>query len=389
MQDIDLFEKSLLGKSVNSYTIPFTAHTGEAVFYIGGKDIDLDAVIRLISGIAHYVHCTSQANPILIIIKEANFDEKLLYILLECYLEHIIGTHNLPVRLIYDEKTNITTKGLLSMPLQLLKDGTAAHRAKFLRKFNSEIYKGHYRRVFEPFNSKNLESLSAAMTTIDMFLRIKGVAPEVSNEVAEVAVELVGNAIEHTDSHCLVDIDVADNYIKPTENLSQQYYGVNICVLNFSSILLGTGIQKKMCCNPVLMSMLGQAPRYEMLKKAYMNHQHFFGDKYTEDDFFMLSAFQNKISGRQNDNLNGGTGLPRVIQSLESRSDAHSCYVLSGKRVMKFQKDYLQYNHNQWIGMNNENDFIRHKPNDSVFRESPLDLPGTAYNLNFVLAKGE
>ena len=140
MQDIDLFEKSLLGKSVNSYTIPFTAHTGEAVFYIGGKDIDLDAVIRLISGIAHYVHCTSQANPILIIIKEANFDEKLLYILLECYLEHIIGTHNVPVRLIYDEKTNITTKGLLSMPLQLLKDGTAAHRAKFLRKFNSEIY---------------------------------------------------------------------------------------------------------------------------------------------------------------------------------------------------------------------------------------------------------
>lgn len=390
MKEIELFEKILLSEATVPYSLPLTTSTGEFKFFIGGQGVNLPDIARLISGIAKHVHTSPRISPIVIEINYANFYEKLLYILLECYINHIISEHHIPVRLIYSEKTDITTKGLLSMPMQLLKDGTEEHRAKFLEKFQSEIYRGHYRQIFEPFNSDNLSSLSSAMTTIDTFLKSRNVAPEVALDVAEVVVELVGNALEHTNSHCLVDIDVAGNYTKKIENdPSQKYYGVNICVINFSSILLGSGIQKKMCCNPILMVDPAQAPRYNQLKAAYLNHLNFFDKNYTEDDFFILSAFQHKISGRENDVINGGTGLPRVIQSLENRSDAHSCYVLSGKRLMVFQKDLLQYNDNHWIGMNNPNDFINKRPNPSVFHGSPLFFPGTAYNLNFVLAKGD
>lgn len=128
-----------------------------------------------------------------------------------------------------------------------------------------------------------------------------------------------------------------------------------------------------------------KAPRYEQLKKAYLNHKKFFSEDYTEDDFFMLSAFQNKISGRVNDTLNGGTGLPQVIKSLESKSDNHACYVISGKRMMALRRDLLQYNDEMWLGMNKENDFIGHRPEAGVFGESQIFFPGTAFNLNFIL----
>lgn len=385
MQGIELFEKSLLSKSTVPYTLPRFTASGDAVFSITNENIGLGQIIRLISGIAHFVHGNHENKKVLIQIEKANFDEKLLYILLECYLEHLISEHDIPVRIEYNEKTSIITKGLLSMPMQLLKDGTYEHRKKFLAKFQNEIYKGHYRKVYEPPYDGNLEYLSQAMTDICIFLVNKGVDDGIATEIAEVVVELVGNANEHTNEKCLVDIDVADKYLKKHGDPTQEYYGVNICVLNFSHILLGTQIQNKMCFNPILMIDPEKAPRYEQLKKAYLNHKKFFSEDYTEDDFFMLSAFQNKISGRVNDTLNGGTGLPQVIKSLESKSDNHACYVISGKRMMALRRDLLQYNDEMWLGMNKENDFIGHRPEAGVFGESQIFFPGTAFNLNFIL----
>ena len=56
VQGIELFEKSLLSKSTVPYTLPRFTASGDAVFSITNENIGLGQIIRLISGIAHFVH---------------------------------------------------------------------------------------------------------------------------------------------------------------------------------------------------------------------------------------------------------------------------------------------------------------------------------------------
>ena len=101
----------------------------------------------------------------------------------------------------------------------------------------------------------------------------------------------------------------------------------------------------------------------------------------------MLSAFQHKISGRPNEYETGGAGLPMLIKSLEQQSETNNCYVISGRHKMRFIQGLLEYDENQWIGMNKEKDFAHFIPDRRVFSRLPLNFPGTAYNLNFVIPK--
>lgn len=111
----------------------------------------------------------------------------------------------------------------------------------------------------------------------------------------------------------------------------------------------------------------------------------FFREGYGDDEFFMLSAFQDRISGRPNEYLIGGTGLPTLIKWLEVQADGNNCYVLSGRRKMQFIRSLLEYDADHWIGMNHEHDFQHCAPDKNVFSTFPIYFPGTAYNLNFVM----
>lgn len=111
----------------------------------------------------------------------------------------------------------------------------------------------------------------------------------------------------------------------------------------------------------------------------------FFREGYGDDEFFMLSAFQDRISGRPNEYLIGGTGLPTLIKWLEVQADGNNCYVLSGRRKMQFIRSLLEYDEDHWIGMNHEHDFQHCAPDKHVFSTFPIYFPGTAYNLNFVM----
>ena len=99
----------------------------------------------------------------------------------------------------------------------------------------------------------------------------------------------------------------------------------------------------------------------------------------------MLSAFQDRISGRPNEYLTGGTGLPALIKWLEAQADSDNCYVLSGRRKMQFIQSLLEYDSDHWVGMNRVHDFQHCIPDKNVFLPFPIYFPGTAYNLNFVM----
>lgn len=82
--------------------------------------------------------------------------------------------------------------------------------------------------------------------------------------------------------------------------------------------------------------------------------------------------------------------MTKPIKSLEERSDTYRCYVISGNRAVNFYKEMLEYNENKWIGFNKEKDYISTIPGNNskgqeVITNSLIFMPGTAYNLNFVM----
>ena len=234
-------------------------------------------------------------------------------------------------------------------------------------------------------NENDDETLSSAITTLCLFFENLGITKSRSDLLAEVAVELVGNALEHSRSDCFLDIDVTPrDYVRRNDPTGPKYYGVNICVVNFSATLLSSQIQTKLCVNSELRDKSDSA-RYWRLREIYMHHRRFFREGYGDDEFFMLSAFQDRISGRPNEYLIGGTGLPTLIKWLEVQADGNNCYVLSGRRKMQFIRSLLEYDEDHWIGMNHEHDFQHCAPDKHVFSTFPIYFPGTAYNLNFVM----
>ena len=90
--------------------------------------------------------------------------------------------------------------------------------------------------------------------------------------------------------------------------------------------------------------------RYKKVQEAYEYHKKYFNDDYMKEDFFNIAAYQHKISGREKIVETGGTGLTKLISSLEKKADSHQCYVLSGNRGIFFKQDYLEYNDDRLIG---------------------------------------
>jgi hypothetical protein len=198
-------------------------------------------------------------------------------------------------------------------------------------------------------------------------------------DISEVIVELIGNAIEHSKSDCLVDFDIATDYQSVS---GDSVCGINIAIISFSNILLGDGIKKKM---EDFNSSEATNDRYAKVKVAKDNHCEYFDDGYDITDFYNISTFQHRISGSEKKMDSGGMGLTKLIKSIEDKATEHTCYVLSGDRIILFEPEYLEYNKDGWIGFNKNNDYFCSKPSNQVLQRSNFYMPGTAYNLNFVM----
>lgn len=318
--------------------------------------------------------------PIFFNLGEIRFTDKLTYILFECICNYLIVQCKTKVNVSFKVETSIYTLGIISSPVTLLAQKNESE--KFIKAFNSEIYKLHYRKVIKFEEYKDIYLLSKLMTDIDSFLKSFNVIKQNRNAIAEVIVELVGNVFEHAETDCLIDLDVTENsFVK--DDCEDLYYGINIAILNFSDKLLGSGIAEKIKAKEMLNE------RHENLLFAYNLHSKNFDSNYNENDFFNLASFQYKISGRMSKEHTGGTGLKKLISRLEDYSDDYLCYVLSGDRIVFFEKDYLKYNEDNWIGFNDENDFLNNIPKKELLGRSITFMPGTAYNLNFVMKMEE
>lgn len=316
--------------------------------------------------------------PIVFQLGNINIEDKLTYIFFECICNYLICQSGRKVKVFCKPKRSIWTDGIGSSPLLLLNDVKFSNPEKFKNKFNKDIYRNHYRKIIR-CEDENRYVLSETMDEIDYFLKTFDVGEESRKSIAEVVVELAGNAGEHAYSDCLIDLDVTEIYKK--EGLDGEYYGINLVVMNFSDTLLGEGLKYKIISSDGKLN-----ERHKEISRAYKIHQGWFKNDYCEEDFFNIASFQHKVSGRVDNSSTGGTGLTKLIVSLERRSDAHKCYVLTGTRGLWFNKEYLEYG-NSWLGFNDVHDFFKAPPADDSLSCCPVYMPGTAYNLNFVLKR--
>lgn len=322
--------------------------------------------------------------PIVLDFRSVNtIKDKLTYVILECICYYLIVCKKQCIILkIFNIKNNIFTEGIRSSPLLLINNARSKKkRMKFIDKFEFDIYGTHFRKIIKGDNKENTNYLGTTMNDIKLFLKNFKIDETCCDEISKTVIELIGNAVEHTKSDCLIDIDVADNYMKKgCEN--ENFYGINIVVINFSKQLLGDALKNKI--NKIDLS---KQERYKYVVEAYAKHKEHFNSNYSEEDFYNIASFQYKISGDVRKIVTGGKGLTELINSLETRSDMHACYMLSGTRVIFFIHDCLQFNDEKWIGFNEKKDFLNQIPDMNCIGSSKVFIPGTSFNLNFVMRK--
>ena len=322
----------------------------------------------------------SRIVPIVIDLGKGQFVDKLPYILMQCIC-HMLIKQGYRVKPIFNCFHTIFNEGIKSSYIQVL-DGSPRNDQIFCDKFTFEINGTHYRRVIRREEKK--EQLCRYSQEIESFLKFCGIDSECCGLTSDVVVELVDNALDHSNSDCLVDIDITNPYIKDN-NASKRYCGVNIVILSFSNVLMGFGLKEKL--DRAERNIEESTDRYNDALIARSYHSNHWNADYTEEDFHILVSFQHRISCRDSFST-GGTGLTQLINALEDKADSYNCYMLTGERIVHFNKEFIHEEHG-WIGFNIQHDFLGNIPDTSVIGKSGIVFPGTSYNLNFAMEMGE
>ena len=330
--------------------------------------------------------------PVLLDIGKVTVADKLSYIVLECLVyEMLMLGYSITVKLIPD--STIDTKGIKNSPLMFLNElsinfSTDKHdrEAKFKKHFNYISRNTvKYRRLISPESNSYLSKLTSDLILFlrnqfefsDNYRRIEYDDVMVI-KLANTIGELVGNAIEHGDGDCLLDIDITHNFTH-SKKLGRTFGAVNIAVLNISGTNFGDKVKNK-----ILNTELSKSERYQKIKVAYDTHQSYFNDNYKEEHFWNLASIQDKISGRPDNYNNGGKGMTDLIKSIQNFTHEDYCYMMSGKEILKFKKELLKQDSEGFIGFN-KNSFLHSIPEITSLGISKVYLPGVAYNLNFIL----
>ena len=352
--------------------ISYTEPSDELNFIIIKK------LLRFISGVHNHYRYT----PMMLYIdfSRVRTIDKLTMQVLESVIYSLIVDygHRVVINIHIDKQ--IHSEGFAYTPLYYL--GRKNYDAvKFKQAYEGNTQINHYRKVVPV--EWTYEGKLGEYILPDVIQTISNTVADDSFcfALAEVVTELINNANEHNNSDCLFDLDISNGYRKVNDP-EGLYVGVNLSVISFSEKDITTDLSKK------IESGKYEGARYRLVANAYEKHKDFFNENYTPRDFFMTAAFQNRISGRENDNDSGGTGLTKLIQSLEEYSDSHECYMVSNDRAMYFVHDLLEYDSNGYVGFNYEKDFHNNPPNSDIFITSPIIIPGIAYNLSFVYKKG-
>ncbi len=377
MKNVEYVYKNNLG----TYKIPHLK--GNVLEYKSGTKIfnffELKKLIGFFASAENKLGNAKFINYSIDYFNEIQFADKLTYILLECFLYYLIVCKNKKINFnISKYKNTIFTEGVYYSCIKYMDN-----KENFINKFQNSVSNFHFRKLIK-YENKKLDNVSFIFSDILQFLQTCGINNKEAQNAAEISVELIDNALDHSQSDCLIDIDVSQRPYYKTNDPEQtnEFVAVNIAVINFSESILGDKIKT------IANSKNGKNEQYEKLEKIKKLHEKYFNENYTQNNFYMMSAFQNKISSRDNSGATGGKGLTKLISQLQEQSALNVCYVVSDDMCLYFLKDHIKQDEQKWVGFNSNND-CKLPPDKDAIKKSPMNIIGTGYNLTFVFQKGE
>jgi len=334
-----------------------------------------DHVIEIIRVINYTNKVNGLKNvPIVFRCRDLEFYDKLVYVMVECIAYYLLIEKK--QNCYFDLHTNSTiwSEGIFYSPLNV-----QGNPNEYKKLFYNDIKRRHFRKVVNAASNIDGPGLSALYQEITWFLRNNGVSESNSDTLAEVLTELVANSIEHAYADTLIDIDLTDTtYTRANDD--NTYYGMNTAIISFSPTLFYEPLKIKMD------SSNEYEGKYTLVKQAYDYHKQHFSEIYDENDFYTISSFQDKISGSLKKKM-GGRGLTTLLKSLEEQAETHLCYMYTDNRITFLSKELLAMGENQLIGFNKEANYMSKIPDEDAFGKINTVLPGTAYNLSFVIKK--
>lgn len=212
------------------------------------------------------------------------------------------------------------------------------------------------------------------MAEIDSFLKLFEFDDDYRNNLSEVIVEIVDNALKHSKGDCILCINVLKS-----EKYKYQY--ADVATVTIDDIFVGKEIieyiNKK--------DKSEYSNKNKVVMEAYNNQKEFFNESYGIEAFAMVSAFQKYVTTRKLSGNTGGTGLTTLIKALEEKSNDTYCYTTSGKTNIYFKKDFIKLDKYGLVGFNKENNYIEKIPDKEIVRVNNYDMNVNAYNLQFIL----
>lgn len=314
--------------------------------------------------------------PIIIHIGKTSFSDKLVYILMECICYYMLNIRKQRIYIFFQTEDDIWSGGIYYSPLKY-----HINKQQFNKYFEYDLSTLHFRKVIRAENCLSSDFLSKKTEDIFFFLRNVGINEEYCLSLREVIAELIGNALEHSHSDCLFDIDITDrNFVRKSGE--DGYFGLNLAIVSFSETLFFEPLKERF-------ERVASLPdeRYVGVAKAREYHTSHFNNDYNVNKFYTISSFQHGISGREDKGESGGRGLTTLIQSLADMATDHCCYLLSGQETVFFLEKTLQRNNDGWIGFNEKHDYLTSIPDSEILCNTKTFMPGTAYNLNFAIRR--
>lgn len=343
-------------------------------------------ILGQIKFIKKYYGFFEKSKTIVLRLGKVDFADKITYLLLDTIIYDLVKNTKFRVNIEIDVNlSHIINQGVKSTAMYRASNHKTGFFDKdlFIKIYEEKVSleEDYYRRyITRESLENNLQLPSIIVTDISYFLKMVFDDGKWIEEVCEVVGELLDNAFFHTEGDCLIDIDLCN----ANDKEQCEYKFLNIAVINFSE----NRIFDKIKYNITEEKYSKEDDLYKNVYEAYANHKKYFSERYKEDDFFQITAFQNGVTSRTIKSGHSGKGLTSLIKNIMGKTHESYSYVLSGKNILYFKEEYLDIHSTGFIGFNQTSDYITSKPDDEVILKSDLYIPGTIFHLSLIRKEG-
>ncbi len=303
-------------------------------------------------------------------------------IVFESVIYFLIRDYNFDIQYIFKTNRNLVGYGLYEMSNLFIFDGKKIDKQEFMENYEKvfDISRNHYKKlcINNDINTKG-PFLSLLTDDICNFLKNNGIEQDYYETMGETIIEIVGNCLEHSDADLLLDIKITQGY---KENKLRKF--LNVTTFSCTKGKFGQDLKKFLFSEEE-----GYNTSNEIVKRAYDIQKDKFSDKYSLENFIMVSSFQKNVSTRKNSEGSGGKGLTFFLETLIDLSIADFCYAQNGNTVIFLRKPYLHLNDDGTIGFNESKNYVSDLPDSKIVSNLKKCLNCTIYNLSFILGGKE